>query len=310
MTSGTIQTLRFNTQARLDVQRITRDLTDLQRQIASGVKSNELSGYGAGASRLLNTQGLLSVTQARAGVAEQLESRFGVQGAALSQAATATGDLSQSLRAAIADDNVDSLGVQVALAFSSVVSAMNETWNGQPLFAGERLTGSPVKVSSIQDLQAANGLTQIYDEAERVQTVDLGPASQFVLADKASTLSRDVFDTIEQLQTLIDSWQGHPPDRLSEQDRDVLQGLASQLDAGRDRFIGAESRAGDLEQRFSRERVRLSDRSILLQKEIGDQADVDPAELSIQLSTLLAQYQATAKTFADISSMSLVNFLR
>jgi adhesin HecA-like repeat protein len=309
MSSNTIQTLRFNTQARLDIARITRDLTDLQRQIAAGVKSNELSGYGSGASRLLNTQGLVSTTQARAAVAEQLENRFGIQGAALSQAATSVGNLAQAVRDAIAADDVDTLGVQIGLAFSSLVSALNESWNGQPLFAGERLVGRPVLVGSVAALQAATGPQDIFDEALREQIVDLGPASRFVLADKASDLATGSFNAIKALQNMVDSWGGAPPDVLTLEQRADLQALADQLDSGRDTFIAAESRAGQLESRLSIERVRLNERALLLQKEIGDQADVDPAELSIRLSTLLAQYQATAKTFADISALSLVRFL-
>lgn len=305
----TLLTLRFNTQAQLDIARITRELTDLQRQVASGFKSNELSGYGVGASRLLNTRGLVELTDARAGAALQLQSRFGVQASALGQGAEAAFNLAQAIREAISSDNVGSLSTELTVAFASSVSALNETWNGQPLFAGERLTGQPVRVISLDELIAA-APDQIYDEAERSQVVDLGPGAQITLADKASNLSTGLFDVFREMKLLIDSWGPSPPGVIDSSLRAQLQEFAGRLDSARDVLIGAQGRAGQLETRLIAERQRLNDRSLLLQKEIGDQADADPAQLSIQINTLLAQYQATAKTFADISSLSLLHYLR
>lgn len=303
-------TLRFNTQAQLDVERMTRDLTDLQRQVASGYKSNELAGYGVNASRLLNTQSLVGVTDSRANAALQLQSRFGVQASALAQASSAAYNLAQAINDAIAGDNVDALATELTINFSSAVSGLNESWNGQPLFSGERLEGTPIKIGTLDELVAATGPDDIFDEAERPQTIDLGPGARLTLADKASDLSADLFDTMRDLKLILDGWGASPPDALSQAQKDQLQALAQRLDASRIKLTGAEGRTGQLENRIIAERTRLQDRSTLLQREVGQQVDVDPAQLSIQINTLLAQYQATAKTFADISSLSLLDYLR
>ena len=42
---------------------------------------------------------------------------------------------------------------------------------------------------------------------------------------------------------------------------------------------------------------------------IGDQADADIAQVSIKISALMVQYEATAKTFADLSRLSLLDYL-
>ena len=49
--------------------------------------------------------------------------------------------------------------------------------------------------------------------------------------------------------------------------------------------------------------------SDLLSKEIGDETDADLAEVSIRLNTLLAQYEASAKTFAELSQLSLLRYI-
>ncbi len=308
--TNTLLTLRFNTQAQLDISRITRELTDLQRQVATGYKSNEIAGYGVGASRLLNARGLVEIAESRANSALQLQGRFGVQGSALGQAAGAAFNLSQAIRDAISGDDVNSLNTELTVAFSSALSAFNETWNGQPLFAGERLSGSPVKITSMAELMAAAGPQDIYNEAEREQIIDLGPGARLSMAEKASALSTDLFDQFKALQAMINTWGGTLPDTLSATERQDLQQIAQNLDRARDKLTGAEGQAGQLERRITEERTRLTARSTLLQKEVGDQAAADIGELTIQINTLLVQYEATAKTFSDISNLSLVDYLR
>jgi flagellar hook-associated protein 3 FlgL len=302
-------TLRFTTQAQLDIRRITRELSELQAKVASGQQAKDLQGFGGASSRLLNAQGLRAAADSRASVINQLQARFGVQGAALGQVAEAAGLLAQSIREAISANDGRGVGIELELSFASIVSALNESWNGQPLFAGERQGQGPVKIATLAQLQAATGPDDIFDEAARHQVLDLGVGEPIVLSAKASELSQGVFDTLRDLKALIDAAGGELGQPISGPDREALQQLASRLDAEAAKFTNEEGRAGQLQKRFDTERVRLQERSNLLLKEIGDQADVDIAMVSIQLSALLVQYQAAAKTFADLSQLSLLKYL-
>lgn len=307
--SSSLTSLRFNTQAQQDIQRMSRDLTDLQRQIASSVKSNDLGGYGVAAARLLNTTGLASLATARASAAQQLEARFGVQASAINQAATAAGNLSQALKDAITNDNVDALSTELRANFALGVSALNESWNGQPLFAGERLDGPPITIGSVDDLVTAGAISNIFHEADRPQVVDFGPGARLALADRASELGTKMFTAMRDLTLITQQWGANPPDTLTQGQRDQLRAIADMLDSSREDLNGAEGHAGQLQERIVAERIRQTNRSTLLQKEAGEISDADIAEVSIQVNTLLAQYQATAKTFADISQLSLLPFL-
>jgi flagellar hook-associated protein 3 FlgL len=130
-----------------------------------------------------------------------------------------------------------------------------------------------------------------------------------VLSAKASELSQGLLDTLVDLKNLIDASGGTIGQPISSADRAALQAFADQFDAEANNFTNEEGRAGQLQARFDSERVRLQQRSNLLLKEIGDQADADLAEISVQLSSLLVQYEAAAKTFADLSKLSLLNYL-
>lgn len=301
--------LRFTTQATLDIRRITRELSELQAKVATGREAKDLLGFGGASSRLLNAQSMRSNADARASVINQLQARFGVQGAALGQVSDAARLLAQSIREAISANDGRGIATELDLSFTSIVSALNESWNGQPLFAGERQGQGPIKISTLSQLQAATGPDDIFDEAERHQVLDLGAGDPITLSAKASELSQGLFDTLADLADLIDASGGQIGPPISGADRDALLQLADRLDAESDKFTNEEGRAGQLQKRFGAEQVRLQERSDLLVKEIGDQADADLAMVSIQLNALLVQYEAAAKSFSDLSQLSLLKYL-
>jgi flagellar hook-associated protein 3 FlgL len=301
---------RFTTQAQLDVRRITSELSDLQRQVASGAAHDDILGFGGATSRLLSARSLRASDDARQSVIEQLQARFGVQGAALSQVSGAANGLAQAIRDAISANDGRGLATELQLSFDSVVSAMNETWNGEPLFAGERQGGGgPVIIRTLDELAAATTPEELFNEADRHHVVDLGVGSPIVLAAKASELSQGLFDTLRSFNAMLAASGGEIGQPISATQRDALLQFASQLDAHAEDFVNEEARAGQLQSRLEAESVRLQNRSNLLAKEISEQADADLGEVSIRLSSLMTQYEASAKTFAELSQLSLLKYL-
>ena len=85
--------------------------------------------------------------------------------------------------------------------------------------------------------------------------------------------------------------------------------IASALDEQATAFNTESGRAGQVQAVLQRQATQLQNRSDLLTKEIGDQRDADPAEVAVKISLLQTQYQASAKIFADLSKLSLLNYL-
>jgi flagellin-like hook-associated protein FlgL len=177
------------------------------------------------------------------------------------------------------------------------------------LFAGERQGGGPVKIDTLDQLQAATQPSDIFDEAARHQVIDMGGGEPLVLAAKASELSEGLFETLRDMKDLLDASGGALGQPLSASEIAMLQSYVTQLDEHAVAFTTEEGRSGQLQKRFSAERARLQDRSSLLLKEIGAQADADIAEVSIKLNTLLVQYEAAAKTFSELSQLTLLKYL-
>lgn len=301
--------LRFSTQAQVDIRRITGELTDLQRQVASGVRANDLSGFGSASSRLLSAHGLKASTDARSSVLGQLDARLGVQGAALGEVSGASSRLAQAIRVAISANDGRGVGIELDLSFKSIVSALNESWNGQPLFAGERLDGIPVKVTTLDELAASSTPQDIFEEAERRQSVDLGSGPPTEIAPKASEVAGGLMQTLRDLKLLLDGAGGQIGQPIGDAQSLRLQEIAATVEHHANTIVTEEGRTGQLQSRFASQRDRLRERSDLLVKEIGDHADADLAQVSMRLSALMTQYEASAKTFADLSQLSLLRYL-
>lgn len=302
-------TFRFTSQVQFDVRRISGELADLQRQIASGAANDDLAGFGSSSSRLLSARALRSNADAQLSVISQLQARFSVQGAALGKVSDSASDLALAIRTAVSANDGRGLDTELELSFAATVSALNETWNGQPLFAGERQGGGPVRVTTLDELDTAVTPEQLFDEAERPQVVDLGVGGSTVLAAKASDLSQGLFNTLRSMHAMIEGAGGEIGQPISSTQRDALLAFATQLDAHSADFINEEARAGQLQKRLAADADRLQSQSDLLTKEIGEQADADLAEVSIRLSALMTQYEAAAKTFSELSRLTLLDYL-
>lgn len=309
MSTSTPLNARFFTRAQGDVRRITSELGNLQAQIASGAKADTLQGFGGASSRILSASSMRAQTDSRASVLNQMEARFGVQGAALGQISNATQALAQTIREAISSNDGRGVSTELELAFNSIVGALNETWNGQPMFAGERQSGSPVKITSLDQLATTVQPEDLFNEAERSQVIDLGDGAPIKLAAKASELSTDLFNTLRQLKFMLDGAGGTLGSPMTGSNNATLLNIAADLENHSKNFVTEEGRTGQLQKRFEDDRLRLEARSDLLSKEIGDQTDADLAEVSIRLNMLLAQYEASAKTFAELSKLTMLNYI-
>lgn len=300
-------TFLIATQARSDLARLTNDLYGLQRQTASGFLADDLKGYGDNGGRIISARSVIAQTEARKAAAERLQVRLDTQDLALSKAAAATAQLKQDVTLALSQTDGRFLADQLQTAFGQIVDALNQSEDGQALFAGERASATAVRVASLDDLAGALTDAQMFNESTRDATVDLGTGSPLTVADKASAISRDVFDAMRDLYAEMQAGAFGTP--LTATQEFALRNAVGALDAAHGSIVEAQGRNGDVNNRLGREIERLSSQSTLVQKHMSDVADADLAEVAMKLSASQTQYQAIAKVFADIRDLSLLNFL-
>lgn len=302
-----IPSFLISTLARNDLARISGELYDLQRQTASGAKASDLKGYGAGASRLVSARTAIAQADARVEAANRLVARLEIQDAALGQAASAAAQLKQEIMTALAADDGRYLAANLANAYEQATDALNTKYNGVSLFGGERIGGNAVTASEIADLPGVVNSDALYDESERLPTLDLGVGAPVVVAEKASSFSRKLYDAFYQLHNITRSQTLTNP--MTADQRSQLLGIVQDLDLAHRDIVDAQGRNGDTQSRVERASERLTAQADLLTKHVGETADADLAEVAMKLAAAQTQYQAAAKVFAQIKDMSLINFL-
>lgn len=297
----------ITTLARTDLTRITGDLYNLQRQTASGFLADDLKGYSDNAGRLISARSVIAQLDARKASAERLQTRLDIQDTALDKAAAAMAQLKTDVMTAISSDNAQFLTQQVQTAFSQVLGAMNQTYEGVALFSGERRGQAAIRVASIGDLPAAVTDAQMFNESVRDYAVDLGMGAPFVVAEKASAISGDAFDALRSLYNEVMAGINGSP--INAAQRTTLSGIVSQIETGRASIVAAQGRNGDANARLGREVERLTSQNSLVSNHMDQVAGADLAEVAMKMSATRTQYEAIASVFNDIRQLTLVNFL-
>lgn len=309
MSVTSVSTAFFNAQAAADLKRSQAELADLQRQVGSERKANDLKGYGVEASRILSAQDMIAKTNARQQAAVSLSGRLNATDVALGGAADAAEALRLSVLDAVGQDNGQSLATSLQAAFDAAKQAFNTTFEGEAIFGGERIGAAPINVASLAALAAAPSTASIFDEAARAKTIDLGDGA-FAVSPKASDASTGLFDTLRQLKQLIDSAGGTLPSPLTAGQKTALQGFAASLGGARQTLLLAQGQNGTLQKTIEAKASALSTQSDALTKVVGDAANADLAEVATRITATQVQYQAIAQTFASLSKLSLLDYLR
>jgi flagellar hook-associated protein 3 FlgL len=308
MSVNSVSTAFFNMQASGDLRRVQSELADLQRQIGSGNKADDLKGYGVESTRILSAQGLISRTDARQQAANTLSGRLDAVDTALGVSSDAVEALRQAVLTALGQDDGRYLNNSLQTAFDQTRTALNVNFEGESLFGGERIGADPINVTTLAGLAAAPSTAAIFDEASRNKMVDLGDGP-FAVGEKASAFATGAFDAMRQLKQLIDSAGGSLPQPLTTGQRATLQTIADSLNTSRTTLLVAQGRNGDLQNTVEAKSEALGAQSDALTKIKGDAEDADLGEVATKLSAFQVQYQAVAQTFAMLSHMSLLDFL-
>ena len=249
---------------------------------------------------------MIAQTDAHAEVAKGLSARFDSIETSLNSTADSAEDLRLAVINAIANDDGSFLTDALQRNFDAARTAMNQTFEGESLFAGERVGAAPINVATLDQLAAA--ASAIFNEGARPRTADIGDGS-FAVAEKASDISSPLFDAMRTLKQMIDTAGGSLPKPLTAAQKTQLQSLVDGLGAARATIVTAQGRNGELQKSVEADATRLSNQSDALTKTVGDVADADLAQVAAQITAVQVQYQAVAQTYSQLSKLSLLNFL-
>ncbi len=293
-------------QARTDLARINAELYDLQRQTASGNKAADLKGYGQEAGRIVSARAAIAQSTARVDAAGRIAARLDIQDVALQQAAASAAQLKQDIFTALSSGDASFLSAQLEAAFRQATEALNTTYEGIPLFSGDRRDAAPVQASNLNDLAGELDAGTLFAESTRTATIDLGAGAVFEVAPKASAASSQLYHAFRDLYAFLQAGVDTP---ITGAQRNALNDIATTLDGGHRQVLEAQGINGNTQKNLERTVTRLTAHADLLSSHLAKVAESDLAEVAMRLSAAQTQYQAAASVFSQIKDLSLVNFL-
>jgi flagellin-like hook-associated protein FlgL len=292
-----------------DLNRLSRDLFDLQRQTGTGAKANDLRGFAEDAGRIVAARTLVDQAEARANLAERIGPRLEAQGVALQQAGSAGNALRGALIASLANGDGRMLNITLQDTFDLITNALNESFEGEPLFAGERDTLRAVKVTTLDQLESTLNREDVFDESLRPRVMEVGGVS-LVVGERAGEAAANIYNAMRELSRGFSGANGSMSQPLTDQERSVISSVVDLLDQGLNELRLVQGRVGETARRAESQALIMRQRADSLTNELGKMADANLAEVAMRLSATQTQYQAAASVFSQIRDLSLVNFLR
>jgi flagellar hook-associated protein 3 FlgL len=292
----------------LELQRAQNQYYDAQSQVATGKIGTGLADYGTKAE--LASAGRLAQARAeqRIALAGEAENRFNAQAITLKNVTTVASDFHQSVMNALGTNSGIGLQESLNTAFTQAAAAFNFQFDGKYLFGGTRMDTPPVNVASLAALAAAPSVASIFENNATKPTMDLGDGPLEV-GQLASDVSTSLFTVIKTIKDYIDL-NGPFSTPLTQAQSTFLTTQLGPLQTASADMVAAEGVNGFFQKRAETVKLQQDDVRIALTTFVSNVEDADIVDATARMQANQLAYEAAAQTLAQLSRLSLLDFLR
>ena len=284
------------------IQRNQERLAVTQAQLASGRKANDLAALGTDAVRTLTTHSMLARSEAQSGVARQLGTTLALYDTAISGVDTLGTNLQQSLLTAQGTGETASLQDTIESAFSQFSALLNADEGGVPLFGGGQST-APFAPATLAELS----VTPASDFSDGTVHASARVADNLDMT--YGITAREVGGGLAQVfRTLADA--GPFTGALTPAQHAALKAAGTALDNAMTGVRALNAENGHRQAKAETLATRADERANLFKGIISANEDADLGQIAMDLSQQKTMLQASYSVFSQLSSLSLVDYLR
>ncbi len=304
--------MRISTQAAsqsalMDLMRAQREAFDARDQLSSGKKAPDLKGYAHTAETLMTARGAQVRTETFINSNERLASRLEVQDLAYRELSEAASELREALTTA----DGTALMNKVQEAFDRSLAALNTKFAGSFVFSGVRTDVAPISASSLADLQAAvPDVTDVFINTGRRQTTRIDEDTTLEINRTAFEVVGGLMASIERIADFNAGPNGPFDGPVTPAQQAFLRGEITQVIAAFETINDAMGENGAKQARIEASLRGHRERDDYLTNMIADLEDADMAEAASRLNQAQTAVEVSARTFASLSQVSLLPFLR
>lgn len=285
------------------IQKSQAQLATTQVRLATGKKAPDLASLGTQTVRNLSARSLVAREEAHAGVATRLGTTLSLYDANITGLDTLGSDLRQKMLTAVGTNTSPGLQDAIQAAFDQFRSALNANEAGVPLFGGSQ-TADPFTPETLADtvgLAAADAFTN--DDVRASARV--GDHLDVQYGVTASELGGDM---LSAFRTLAEAGPfGATP---TAPQMDALKTAIGQLDTALGGVRAVNAGNGRRQAQIETLATRADQRTTLLKDIISRNEDADLGQIAIDLAQQKTVLEASYSVFSQLSSLSLINYLR
>lgn len=301
-----ISTFGASQSALLDLMRAQQSLFQAQQELSTGKKGADLKGVGYQAETIAASRGALSQSKAFEEAAIRSGIRLNAQNVALERLSSSVGDL----RSAMTSQDGGFVMQEISDAFYGAINALNSQHLGSYMFGGTRDDTKPMTISTLADLAALPAVADAFQNNDLEPTVQVDQNTTVTVGRLASGIATDIMASFKRIAEFEAGPNGPFVDPMTDVQQAFVVGELQNIVAAQDGIISVVGMNGVMQSQIESSKQSQKDRQDFLTGMISDIEDVDMAEAATKFQTAQNVLDVSAKTFASLTQVSLLNFLR
>ncbi len=304
-----VATFMQNSAMLAELPRTQRSLFDAQTQVSTGKRISEFSDAPGDMGALMAARGAESRTADFLAAAKAIRTRLDLQDTQIEELTSATADMKQNVLDAVANNSGSGLTAQMKGVFDRMVSILNTQVDGKYIYGGTRQDVPPVTVGSLDELLALPTTADAFQNNMVAQSGRIDANQVINFGRTASDLGTAAFDMLRQVMAFDSGPNGPFASSLSAAQSNFLTAQMPQLTTLNEDINTILAENGIAYNAVNDAVDRHGNTRDTLKAMISDIEDVDMAEAITRLNNAQTALQASAKTFATVQGLSLLDYL-
>jgi flagellar hook-associated protein 3 FlgL len=290
-----------------NIQTEQQQLNLASTQAGSEVIGNNLQAYGAQAEQLVATNSLQAQVTGYITNNNLLSEKLDVQSQALQQVSDAAQSAVTGIGQAIANNDPTGLTTTLQAALSSAASALNTTYNGQYIFAGDATNTAPFTASNLSDLTPNTDVSTLFANGSTAPTSRLNSSTISTTGFLANAVGSPLVSALQQFQSYVSSTPLSTP--LTTDQSTQLQSLETTFNSALTSANAVVAQNGVIQSQVTTNLTDLTDQQTALQGVATNITGVNIGQVDTNLQLAQNALQASADVFQTLQSSSLLNLL-
>lgn len=307
--------------ALLNLMKAQQSQTDAGERVQTGKIATDMTGFGRASETLTALKGAAARVQGFLDTGEAVAARLDAQDLSLNVVVDALGGAREAIGSVLASESMNTFMLDLEGQFQSAVNGLNYRHQGGYLYSGANTTKPPVSVANLSELAAAPAtLAGVFtnDQIKSASRIAEGTsvetgyvADGFTFTEADGVTQSHIFQVFRDIKAYNDDPATGPlTGKPTDAQKAFLTAQMKRLDSASTTAIDAASRNGALAKRVEQIGTSHQAQQMSLNELVAGRTNVDPLHAVTELQLSQVAVQASAQVVAQLSEVSLLNFLR